>query len=83
VRPSRAGRRRLAFPRAPSIRHGRRSSTRALQRYVDTDRVAGIVALAMQDGHVVYEKAFGWSDKEAGRRMTTTRSSASRRKRKH
>ncbi|HJU44047.1 MAG TPA: serine hydrolase domain-containing protein [Vicinamibacterales bacterium] len=44
---------------------------RALQRYIDTDRVAGIVALAMQDGHVVYEKAFGWSDKEAGRRMTT------------
>ena len=44
---------------------------RALQRYVDADRVAGIVALAMQDGRVVYEKAFGWSDKEAGRRMTT------------
>jgi CubicO group peptidase (beta-lactamase class C family) len=44
---------------------------RALQRYVDTDRVAGIVALAMQDGQVVYEKAFGWADKEAGRRMTT------------
>ena len=44
---------------------------RALQRYVETDRVAGIVALAMQDGRVVYEKAFGWADKEAGRRMTT------------
>ena len=44
---------------------------RAFQRYVDTDRVAGIVALAMQDGQVVYEKAFGWADKEAGRRMTT------------
>ncbi len=44
---------------------------RALQRYVDTDRVAGIVALVMQDGKVVYEKAFGWADKEAGRRMTT------------
>ena len=44
---------------------------RALQRYVDSDRVAGIVALAMQDGRVVYEKAFGWADKEAGRRMTT------------
>ena len=44
---------------------------RAFQRYIDTDRVAGIVALAMQDGHVVYEKAFGWADKEAGRRMTT------------
>ena len=44
---------------------------RALQRYVDTNRVAGIVALAMQDGKVIYEKAFGWADKEAGRRMTT------------
>src|SRR5262245_25499374 len=44
---------------------------RALQRYVDTDRIAGIVALVMQDGQVVYEKALGWSDKEAGRRMTT------------
>jgi CubicO group peptidase (beta-lactamase class C family) len=44
---------------------------RALQRYVDADRVAGIVAFAMQDGKVIYEKAFGWADKEAGRRMTT------------
>lgn len=44
---------------------------RALQRYIDTDRVAGLVALAMQDGQIVYEKAFGWADKEAGRRMTT------------
>jgi CubicO group peptidase (beta-lactamase class C family) len=44
---------------------------KALQRYVDTDRVAGIVALVMQDGKVVYEKAFGWADKEAGRRMST------------
>ena len=43
---------------------------RALQRYVDTDRVAGIVALVLQDGQVAYEKAFGWADKEAGRRMT-------------
>ena len=44
---------------------------RGLQRYVDSNRVPGIVALVMQDGKVVYEKAFGWSDKEAGRRMTT------------
>ena len=42
---------------------------KALQRYVDTDRVAGIVALVLQDGQPVYEKAFGWSDREAGRRM--------------
>ncbi len=44
---------------------------RGLQRYVDADRVAGIVALVLQDGQVVYDKAFGWADKEAGRRMTT------------
>ena len=44
---------------------------RGLQRYVDSDRVPGIVALVLQDGQVVYEKAFGWADKEAGRRMTT------------
>jgi len=42
----------------------------ALQQYVDDSRVAGIVALVLQDGRPVYEKAFGWSDKEAGRRMT-------------
>src|SRR5215203_1794653 len=44
---------------------------RGLQRYVDRDRVPGIVALVMQDGEVVYEKAFGWADKESGRKMTT------------
>ena len=43
---------------------------RGLQRYVDADRVPGIVALVLQDGQVVYEKAFGWADKETGRRMT-------------
>ena len=42
-----------------------------LQRYVDDNRVAGIVALVLQDGKPVYEKAFGWADKETGRRMTT------------
>ena len=44
---------------------------KALQRYIDTGKVAGAVALVMQDGKVVYEKAFGWADKEAGRRMAT------------
>jgi CubicO group peptidase (beta-lactamase class C family) len=42
-----------------------------LQRFVDDNRVAGIVALVLQDGKPVYEKAFGWADKEAGRRMST------------
>jgi CubicO group peptidase (beta-lactamase class C family) len=44
---------------------------RGLQRYVDDNRVAGIVGLVLQDGKPLYEKAFGWADKEAGRRMTT------------
>lgn len=43
----------------------------ALQRYVDDNRVAGAVALVMRDGKVVYERAVGWSDREANRRMTT------------
>lgn len=41
----------------------------ALQRYVDEQRVAGIVALVLRDGRPVYQKALGWSDQEAGRRM--------------
>src|SRR3974390_1368753 len=41
-----------------------------LQRYVDDQLIPGAVALVLRDGKPVYEKAFGWSDKEAGRRMT-------------
>ncbi len=44
---------------------------RALQQYVDENRLGGAVALVLRDGRTVYERAFGWSDKEAGRRMTT------------
>src|SRR5262245_34410138 len=40
-----------------------------LQRYVDDNQVAGVVALVLQDGKPVYERAFGWSDKEAQRKM--------------
>src|SRR5579863_3592326 len=40
-----------------------------LQRYVDENRVAGAVALVLRDGKPVYERAVGWADKEAGRRM--------------
>jgi CubicO group peptidase (beta-lactamase class C family) len=43
---------------------------RVLQQYVDEGRIAGIVALVLRDGQAVYERAIGWSDKEAGRRMT-------------
>src|SRR5260370_3694739 len=41
-----------------------------LQRYVDENRIAGAVALVLRDGKPVYERAVGWADKEAGRRMT-------------
>ncbi len=43
---------------------------RFMQDYVDRNQVAGAVGLVMRNGKVVYEKAVGWSDKEAGRRMT-------------
>jgi CubicO group peptidase (beta-lactamase class C family) len=45
---------------------------RLLQQYVDQNRIAGAVALVLHDGKPVYERAMGWSDKEAGRRMTTS-----------
>jgi CubicO group peptidase (beta-lactamase class C family) len=43
---------------------------RLLQQYVDENRLAGAVALVLRDGRPIYERAFGWSDKEAGRKMT-------------
>src|SRR6478672_7300291 len=42
----------------------------ALQRYVDSNEIAGAVALVLRDGRPVYQKAVGWADKDAGRRMT-------------
>jgi CubicO group peptidase (beta-lactamase class C family) len=42
-----------------------------LQRYVDEERIPGAVVLVLRNGKPVYEKAVGWSDKEAGRRMTS------------
>jgi len=41
------------------------------QSFVDDNRIGGAVALVLRDGKPVYEKAFGWADKEAGRKMTT------------
>jgi CubicO group peptidase (beta-lactamase class C family) len=43
-----------------------------LQQYIDENRLAGAVALVLRDGQTAYEKAVGWSDKEAGRRMAPT-----------
>jgi CubicO group peptidase (beta-lactamase class C family) len=61
-----------AAPRADSAVSAERLARvdRLLQRYVDDNRVAGVVALVLRDGQPVYERAFGWSHKEAGRRMT-------------
>src|SRR5919201_3157635 len=61
---------------APSTRFGFASDRLAridsfMQRAVDSKRIAGAVVLVMRDGQVAYERAFGWADKEARRRMTT------------
>lgn len=42
-----------------------------LQKYVDDNRIAGAVALVLRDGKPVYERAVGWSDRDANRKMTT------------
>jgi CubicO group peptidase (beta-lactamase class C family) len=44
---------------------------KTLQQYVDENRLAGAVALVLREGQPVYERAVGWSDKEAGRKMMT------------
>src|SRR5258708_19131130 len=44
---------------------------RVLQKYIDDNRVAGVVALVLQDGKPAYERAFGWADREACRNMTS------------
>lgn len=40
-----------------------------LRQYVDENRIGGAVGLVLQDGKPVYERAVGWTDKEAGTRM--------------
>jgi hypothetical protein len=42
-----------------------------MRQAVDSNRIAGAVVLVMRDGRVAYERAFGWADREAGRRMAT------------
>ena len=41
-----------------------------LQEHIDQNRIAGIVALVLRDGKPIYQRALGWSDKEANRPMT-------------
>jgi CubicO group peptidase (beta-lactamase class C family) len=43
---------------------------RLLQQHVDDNQIGGAVALVLRDGRPLYERAFGWSDREAGRRMS-------------
>ncbi len=43
---------------------------RLVERYTNENKIAGAVALVLHDGKPVYERAVGWSDKEAGKRMT-------------
>ena len=43
---------------------------RVLQEAVDSNRIAGAVALVLHDGKVAYQRSVGWADREAGRRMT-------------
>ena len=42
-----------------------------MQRAVDRSEIGGAVALVLKDGQTVYERAFGWSDRESKRPMTT------------
>mgnify|MGYP006174484801 CR=1 FL=1 len=42
-----------------------------MQQSVDENLIAGAVALILQNGEPVYQRAVGWSDKEAGARMQT------------
>jgi CubicO group peptidase (beta-lactamase class C family) len=40
-----------------------------LKQYVDEGRIAGVVAIVLQNGETAYEGAHGWSDREAKRPM--------------
>src|SRR5262245_44351385 len=44
---------------------------RVFKQFVDENRLGGAVTMILRDGKPVYERAFGWRDKEAGHRMTT------------
>ncbi len=40
-----------------------------MQQYVDSGRVAGVVTFITRHGRVAHVGAYGWADREAGRRM--------------
>jgi CubicO group peptidase (beta-lactamase class C family) len=43
---------------------------RVFDQFVAENRLGGAVVLVLRDSRPAYERAFGWRDKEAGRRMT-------------
>jgi len=43
---------------------------RALQQYVDSNEIAGAVALVLRDGRPVYQRAVGRANKESRKPMT-------------
>jgi CubicO group peptidase (beta-lactamase class C family) len=43
---------------------------RFLQERVDSNRIAGAVALVLREGQVAYQKTVGWTDRESHRAMT-------------
>jgi CubicO group peptidase (beta-lactamase class C family) len=59
-------------PAAPSAGVSRERLARldtVLEEHVNQQRVAGVVMLVLRDGKPIYERALGWSDKEANRPM--------------
>jgi CubicO group peptidase (beta-lactamase class C family) len=57
--------------RAPGLAPARAARIdQLLDRYVEEHRIPGAVALVLRDGRPVYQRAAGWADKEAGRKMT-------------
>src|SRR5687768_15130467 len=72
VAPMAAGQRSAPTPSADAVATDRLARIdKVFQQYVDDNRVPGAVALVLRDGRPVYERAFGWSDKESGRKMAT------------
>ena len=79
ARPSSSSRRRGCRPACRDACQNRRGVAtdrlaridKVLQQYVDDNRIPGAVALVLRDGRPIYDKAFGWSDKESSRKMAT------------
>ena len=44
---------------------------RVMREAVDSSRVPGAVVMVLRHGKIAYQGAWGWSDREAGRKMTT------------